>query len=261
MRLLTQKSIFVFIMFVIAAGCDIDGEVRQGDISSTIAANSGAAGGNPPVLGGVYYDSLDGLTISNTGTAGQILTLNSSLEPEWTDAEPLSSMASVQFSGNINLNGNFLSGDSDNEGVFVDSLGNVGIGTTTPIHELHVEGNAIKTVGGSAWATISDLKLKKDIKPLQKGLAEINKLNLKEFSYISNKALGLKEGPEVGLIAQEVYNVFPEAILYSGQYMMLDYHPIYMAQLKAVQELSQKNKILETKLKNLEAKLDRLLNR
>jgi hypothetical protein len=48
-------------------------------------------------------------------------------------------------------------------------------------------------------------------------------------------------------------------VLYSGQYMMLDYHPIYMAQLKAVQELSQKNSELEQRLAELEAKIEKLL--
>ncbi len=33
---------------------------------------------------------------------------------------------------NISMDGNFLSGDGDNEGIFVDSLGNVGVGVDTP---------------------------------------------------------------------------------------------------------------------------------
>jgi hypothetical protein len=256
-----NKIIFLVSILAFVSACDIEGEIRQGDISSTIASDSGAAGGNPPVLGGVYFDSLEGLTISDPGTFGQTLFLNNELKPEWVTATPGGALptAGGQMMGNISLNGNYLSGDSDDEGIFVDSLGNVGIGTTNPIHELHVEGNAIKTVGGSAWATISDERLKKDIRPATKGLAEINKLNLKEFSYKNNKRLGLREKPEVGLLAQQVVSVFPEAVLYSGQYMMLDYHPIYMAQLKAVQELSQKNSELEQRLAELEAKIEKLL--
>lgn len=253
----------VFILFVLSfalLGCDIEGEVRQGDISSTIAANSGAAGGNSPVLGGVYYDSLEGLSISGSGVPGQSLVLNNDLQPQWVSAAGGAlAITGGEMFGNISMNGNFLSGDLDNEGIFVDSLGNVGIGTSSPIHELHVEGNAIKTVGGSAWATISDRNLKTNIRPAVKGLADINKLNLKQFSYVNNKQLGLVEREEVGLIAQEVVPVFPESIMYSGQYMMLDYHPIYMAQLKAIQELSAENQALEKRLLDLEKKLDRLL--
>ena len=40
---------------------------------------------------------------------------------------------------NITLGSNFLSGDGDAEGVFVDADGNVGIGTATPFQELTVD--------------------------------------------------------------------------------------------------------------------------
>ncbi|MCB0545724.1 MAG: hypothetical protein KDC70_19510, partial [Saprospiraceae bacterium] len=40
---------------------------------------------------------------------------------------------------NIQLNGNYLSGDGDNEGIFVDTTGNIGIGTNQPLHLLTIE--------------------------------------------------------------------------------------------------------------------------
>jgi len=46
---------------------------------------------------------------------------------------------------NINLNGNYLSGDGDNEGVFVDNDGNVGMGTATPGVKLEVVGKEQNT--------------------------------------------------------------------------------------------------------------------
>lgn len=255
----SDSLLLAFCLMTIIA-CDIEGEVREGSINSSISANSGSAGGNTPVLGGIYYDSLEGLTISDSGAEGEILVLNSNLEPDWVSVGSMALPSSGGLmTGNIQMNGNFLSGDSDDEGLFVDSQGFVGIGTNLPLHELHVVGNAGKTQGGTTWIMLSDERLKKDIKPLSKGLAEINKLNLKEFSYINNEFLGLKERKESGLIAQQVEHIFPEALVYMGQYMMLDYHPIYMAQLKSIQELSAKNKKMEQRIADLESKINRIL--
>ena len=43
---------------------------------------------------------------------------------------------------NLTLSGNWLSGDGDSEGVYVDADGNVGIGTSLPEVTLHVVGAA-----------------------------------------------------------------------------------------------------------------------
>jgi hypothetical protein len=55
---------------------------------------------------------------------------------------------SVAMTGNIQLNGHYLSGDGDNEGVYVDSSGKVGIGTATPMALLHLVG-ADNTIDGT----------------------------------------------------------------------------------------------------------------
>ena len=42
---------------------------------------------------------------------------------------------------NLEMNGNWISSDGDNEGVFVDASGNVGIGTDIPNEQLEITGN------------------------------------------------------------------------------------------------------------------------
>ena len=48
------------------------------------------------------------------------------------------------MTGNIALNGNYLSGDGGDEGVFVAANGKVGIGTTAPEQLLHVSGGSAR---------------------------------------------------------------------------------------------------------------------
>lgn len=49
----------------------------------------------------------------------------------------------LKVHNNILLNGNWLSGDGDNQGVFIDNFGKVGIGNSSPDAELDVNGNII----------------------------------------------------------------------------------------------------------------------
>ena len=57
--------------------------------------------------------------------------------------KPLSVGGNLTMGGNIVMDGNWLSGDGGNEGVYVDDLGNVGIGTPAPQTKLHVSGGNI----------------------------------------------------------------------------------------------------------------------
>ncbi len=101
-------------------------------------------------LDGTFEDK-DG----DTGTAGQILS-STATGTNWiaisSGADNLGDHTATQ---NINLNSKWLSGDGDEEGVFVDSDGNIGIGTATPDadRKLHVVGDGKITgdlhVGGS----------------------------------------------------------------------------------------------------------------
>ncbi|MCX8015963.1 MAG: prepilin-type N-terminal cleavage/methylation domain-containing protein [Patescibacteria group bacterium] len=102
----------------------------------------------------VYYASYEIFTKSH-GALGQ----NDSWFEGWTITDavaPTSNVVDVPYRnampyglamrGNINLNGNWLSGDGDNEGVYINASGNVGIGATSPSYRLDVAGD-INTSG------------------------------------------------------------------------------------------------------------------
>src|SRR3989344_3691106 len=67
----------------------------------------------------------------------------------------ISAASSSVMAANLTLNGHWLSGDGDDEGVFVDDNGNVGIGTSTPASILNIVANGsnqilLSTYGGGA---------------------------------------------------------------------------------------------------------------
>jgi len=107
---------------------------------------------------------------------------------------------------------------------------------------LVVYGDAAKTTGGSAWVVASDERLKQHIRPYEHGLDAILKLKTTRFEYIDDPAHNTTSGhEEVGLIAQQVEQVIPEAVSQGTDgYRMLNASPIQWAAVNAIQELNGK---------------------
>ncbi len=87
--------------------------------------------------GGVRF--VTGINGSGNPVAGVKLAAGGSV---WTtlNGDPIGNddLGNHTAAQNINLNGNYLSGDGDDEGVFVGTDGKVGIGTTAPANKLHL---------------------------------------------------------------------------------------------------------------------------
>jgi hypothetical protein len=141
---------------------DGDGEVGIGTTSPARPLHvNGAARLTPtttpgsPAAGDLFFDS----TASNAlkfynGTAWQTVGTG-------TGSGDFMKDGSVAMTGNIQLNGHYLSGDGGNEGVYVDSSGNVGIGTGTPGAPLEVMGDQYLTHStNDAWG--ANIALRKD---------------------------------------------------------------------------------------------------
>jgi hypothetical protein len=91
----------------------------------------------------------------------------------------------------------------------IRASGGVGINTDSPQFALHVNGEAGKP-GGGAWSVASDVRLKKDIRPLEHALLRLLKLHGVTYEYKDPKAIHELAGQQTGMIAQEVEKVFPE---------------------------------------------------
>jgi hypothetical protein len=134
----------------------------------------------------------------------------------------------LTVSGNLSVNGN-------------TTLGNATTDVTTVNGELRVTQDII------AFYT-SDQRLKDNITPIEDPLAKV--LSISGNTYIWNEKSG-KEGNDVGVIAQEILEVLPEAVKERDNgYLAVDYHRIVPLLVEAIKELSHKVEVLEQKLRD-----------
>ena len=113
----------------------------------------------------------------------------------------------------------------------------VGIGTTAPDNMLTVNRSADKPGGGS-WGTYSDRRLKTLDGSFKSGLSQIMKLHPVRYRYNKENALDIRDEQEhVGLVAQDVQAVIPEAVTENSKgYLLLNNDPILWSMLNAIKE-------------------------
>ena len=137
-------------------------------------------------------------------------------------------------------------------------------------NRLDLHGNAFKSEGGTAWAVLSDERLKQDIRAFKPGLNEVLRLRPVRFRYREGIKRGLTSThEEVGFIAQEVQPVIPEAVTEEKEgYLTLKADPIHWASVNAIKELNAKleqeqseNAELKRRLTDMETRLDQLARR
>jgi len=132
----------------------INGE-RFTDLTGTgLMNNSGVLTLDTSQLNALYASTTDFntctklatiLTGHTTGTCGSFVLSASPTFTGTVNAAALTLSSTLTLSGsaaNIALGSNWLSGDGQDEGIYVDGSGNVGIGTSTPGVKLHVHGTA-----------------------------------------------------------------------------------------------------------------------
>jgi hypothetical protein len=120
-------------------------------------------------------------------------------------------------------------------------------------YTLAVNGTAAKSSGGS-WASLSDARLKDIHGRFERGLSEVTRLSPVRCSYRPDNGLNLPAGTEfVGLVAQEVRTVVPEAVQENSDgYLMVNNDPIIWTMLNAIKELSAQNEQLRQTVELLE---------
>lgn len=110
------------------------------------------------------------------------------------------------------------------------------------------QGNNLTT-----WTQTSDERIKKNIVDSPNGLAKIDALQVRNFNYRTEAEITVSgltgcdaTGLQVGVIAQEIETVLPEAVSEGeGGQKQVQTDPIFWSMVKAIQELSARIKVLE----------------
>lgn len=137
--------------------------------------------------------------------------------------------------------------------------GNLGIGTTSPgSFRLAVDGNAAKPGGGS-WSTFSDLRLKRDVAPLDGGVLD-RMLSLRGYRFEYTREAVREQrgrpGRQIGLIAQEVHEVFPDWVdVDDDGFLFVTERATTALTVEALRELRAEK---DREIRALEARVDRL---
>jgi hypothetical protein len=154
-----------------------------------------------------------------------------------------------------------------NTRMFIDTLGNVGIGLITPGYLLEVDGTAGKPGGGS-WTNSSDIRLKQNIHPYTDGLKSILKINPVTYHY--NEMSGYDSNPEyIGVIAQELKEFAPYMVSESNKktedgandYLQVDNSAMTYMLINAVKEQQSLIENQQEKINQLEQRLLLLENK
>ena len=124
-------------------------------------------------------------------------------------------------------------------------MGDVGVGTRAPAHRLHVEGGDLY-VSGEVLA-LSDARHKRDLRPLGGALDRVRALTGYTYSYASSSSYPAADPAaptrrrHVGLLAQDVARVLPEAVHEEGARggpLSLAYGNLTALLVEAVKELA-----------------------
>ncbi|NHM05814.1 tail fiber domain-containing protein [Flavobacterium sp. CYK-4] len=140
---------------------------------------------------------------------------------------------------------------TENQGrLFIKGNGKIGINNNyNPATELDVNGS----ITALAIQGPSDIRFKKNIKPLENSLEKISKLKGHTYHWRRDEFPDkkFKSGTDIGLIAQEVEKVYPEVVYTADDEMKsksIDYAKLVPALVEAIKELQKEVEELKSQM-------------
>ncbi len=187
---------------------------------------------------------------------GEIILMNGGNETGRIVAEP------PIFLGTTKLK--LTAGDDDNPPLTLESDGTLTVGRPSTIGNpgtsgqtvLVVHGDAVKSDGGTLWSIFSDARLKTDVTPLQNALERLLALRGVSFAWKDPAAMGAPPGPQMGFVADDVQQAFPDWVRESRDGLkVLTLRGFEALVVESVRELKQENESLRGQVTALEARL------
>jgi Chaperone of endosialidase len=194
---------------------------------------------------------LEAFDAAGTGSATEML-----LTGKDSDNAPLITIRAdtTNIEGDLNVRGSF----GDQATVGGEGLGGVVFGTTNA-GVLHADMRNLAVGFGtgnpSAWLNVfcrtvhelSDERAKTNIRPIADALTQVARLRGVAFEWKGDAAAGQPKG-SLGLIAQEVQEVVPEAVTIRGHGAGLSYSALVPLLIEAVKELKRETEQLKAEL-------------
>jgi trimeric autotransporter adhesin len=132
-------------------------------------------------------------------------------------------------------------------------------GTTTPLIFGDFNTNNVVIYGGFrsiASYSSSDRRWKKNIEPLKSSLEKISNLQGVRYEWKTDKYpdVGMTEGDQIGLVAQDVESVIPELVSEDRDgYKAVSYNKLTAVLVEAVKELKTQSERQQTEIERLRA--------
>lgn len=196
-----------------------------------------------------FFDNGTSGAFGNTanGTGYAIEFNNNALSPRIDIVDNGVYTSSISSNGGIfsikNNSNNAIAFNTNNlERMRITASGDVGIGTSSPSYTLHVNGSV---AGTSAYVNLSDIRFKKNIKPLYNSLSKVLQLNGISFDWDKqfDESVNLDELNHIGLLAQDVEKIIPQTVFTASdknKTKSVSYSDLVPVLIEAIKELNAK---------------------
>jgi hypothetical protein len=206
---------------------------------------------------GVYATNVYTASLNNLGTGH--IDLNTTLDFASNDTFDIGSSTyrgenvysnlvtvydSAAVSGGFNtvLVGKVTDGNiGDSFEINVDPFSNNATFLFSGFGNMKISGGAAYKSSGTTWSNPSDIRLKENIVNFDQGIEVLERIQPKKFNYISDKS----KKQCVGVIAQDMLDIYPDCIDKSSDYLMYDANDIIYLLINSVKQLKQEINILK----------------